>query len=126
AGELCDGLHIHPLHTVRYVKERILSAVHEGLAKSGRSRGQIQLAASVFVATGKNQAELRRAREECRRQVGFYASTRTYRRVLELHGWGDVCDRLHAKSVSGEWERMPQEVSDEMLHEFVLEGLWEE
>src|SRR2546427_3064073 len=126
AGEFCDGLHIHPLHTVRYVKERILSAVQEGLGKSGRTRGQLQLAASVFVATGKNQAELRRAREECRRQVAFYASTRTYRGVLELHGWGDACDRLYAKSVSGDWDRMSQEVSDEMLREFVLEGLWDE
>jgi len=126
AGELCDGLHIHPLHTVRYVKERILSSVREGLAKSGRGRGEIQLTASVFVATGKNRAELRRAREECRRQVAFYASTRTYRGVLELHGWGDACDRLHTKSVSGDWDRMSQEVSDEMLREFVLEGPWEE
>jgi len=126
AGELCDGLHIHPLHTVRYVKERIFSAVREGLVTSGRSRGQIQLAASVFVATGKNQRELQRAREECRRQVAFYASTRTYRGVLELHGWGDACDRLHAKSVNGEWNRMSQEVSDEMLREFVVEGLWDE
>jgi len=126
AGELCDGLHIHPLHTVRYVKERILGSVREGLAKSGRSRHQMQLAASVFVATGKNQAELRRAREECRRQVAFYASTRTYRGVLELHGWGDACDRLHTKSVSSDWDSMSQEVSDEMLREFVLEGLWEE
>ncbi len=126
AGELCDGLHIHPLHTVRYVKERILGAVREGLGRSGRTRGQIQLAASVFVATGKDQAELRRAREECRRQVAFYASTRTYRGVLELHGWGEVCDRLHAKSMRGDWEGLSQEVSDEMLREFVLEGRWEE
>ena len=126
AGEVCDGLHIHPLHTVRYVKERILGAVREGLVRSGRTRGQIQLAASVFVATGKDRAELRRAREECKRQVGFYASTRTYRGVLELHGWGDACDRLHAKSVSGDWDHMSQEVSDEMLREFVVEGRWEE
>ncbi len=126
AGELCDGLHVHPLHTVRYVRGPIMDAVNDGLKKSGRSRNQIELAASVFVATGKNTGEVQRAKEECRRQVAFYASTRTYRRVLELHGWGDVCDRLHAKSVRGDWGGMPQEVSDEMLREFVVEGWWDD
>src|SRR5439155_10184268 len=56
----------------------------------------------------------------------LYASTRTSGGVLELHGWGDACDRLQAKSVRGDWDRMSEEASDEMLREFVLEGLWEE
>jgi len=126
AGELCDGLHIHPLHTVRYVREVILDALNDGLRRSGRSRSDVELAASAFVATGKNFSEVQRAKEECRRQVAFYASTRTYRRVLELHGWADVCDKLHNMSLRGDWVGMAQAVSDEMLSQFVVEGLWDD
>ena len=61
-----------------------------------------------------------------REQVAFYASTRSYRRIKDLHGWGDVCDRLHALSTKGEWRKMGSEVSDEILSEFLVEGSWED
>ncbi len=59
-----------------------------------------------------------------RQQIAFYGATRTYRRVLDLHGWGKISDHLHAKSVSGDWTGMPSEISDAMLDEFVLQGRW--
>jgi hypothetical protein len=45
---------------------------------------------------------------------------------MELHGWGDVCDRLHEHSVNGEWNKMTKEVTDEVLDEFVVEGTWKQ
>ena len=84
------------------------------------------MAASVFAAAGSNKAEIEALRELYRGQIAFYASTRTYRRVLELHGWGDVGERLHSLSAKGDWERMPREVGDDMLEEFVVEGNWRE
>ncbi len=126
AGAVADGVHLHPLHTVRYLKEVLVPALEGGLARGKRKRGEVKVAASVFAAAGADAAEVRRKREGCRREIAFYASTRTYRRVLETHGWGDVCDRLHALSVRGEWDKMPREVPDEALDEFVVEGEWEE
>ena len=126
AGTVADGIHVHPLHTVRYLREVMLPGLEGGLAKSGRRRDEFSVAASVFAAVGDTRREIESVREVYREQIAFYASTRTYRRLMDLHGWGDVCDRLHQHSVKGEWDRMASEVSDEMIGEFVVDGRWEE
>ncbi len=125
-GEIGDGLHVHPLHTSRYLREVVAPALESGLRRSGRKRVSLQVAASAFVAVGETESEIRGVREAYRSQIAFYASTRTYRRVMELHGWGDICDRLHEQSVRGEWDKMPAEVSEDVMNEFVLEGTWSE
>lgn len=122
AGELCDGLHVHPFHTTKYVREVVLPAVAEGLARSGRSRGQIALATSTFVAAGAGPDEIARALQPIRQQIAFYASTPTYRVVMECHGWGEVADRLHRRSVAGDWDGMAAEITDEMVGAFVVTG----
>lgn len=126
AGELADGVHVHPLHTARYLRERMVPALQKGVQKAGRSRSDVSVAASVFAAVGEDQPQIDNVKEVYRSQIAFYASTRTYRKLMELHGWGEVCERLHELSVKGEWDRMGSEVSDEMLDEFVVEGSWEE
>ncbi len=126
AGELGDGIHVHPLHTPRYLREVIEPALSRGLTRAKRKKGDVAVAASVFAAVGENEAEVRRARSLYRSQIAFYASTRSYRKVMELHGWGDVCDRLHALSMRGEWRKMEVEISDDILKEFVVETTWKE
>ena len=59
-------------------------------------------------------------------RIAFYASTRTYRSVMELHGWGDVCDRLHEYSARGKWDKMGSEITPDILDEFVVEASWEQ
>ena len=125
AGGVCEGLHVHPFHTLKYLKEVVRPALEEGSARAGRKRSDVQVAASVFAAVGSTRGEISALKQLYREQSAFYGSTRTYRRVLDLHGWGDVGDRLHALSAEGRWERMPAEVSDDMMGEFVVEGDWE-
>ncbi|MGD0396209.1 MAG: TIGR03617 family F420-dependent LLM class oxidoreductase [Nitrososphaerales archaeon] len=126
SGELTDGLHVHPLHTVRYLREVVHPALARGLEKGKRKKKDVSVAASVFAAVGDTQEEIRSVREAYRGQIAFYASTRTYRGLMERQGWGDVSDRLHGLSVLGEWGKMAGEVTDDMLDEFVVEGLWDE
>jgi probable F420-dependent oxidoreductase len=126
AGTVADGLHVHPLHTVEYPRRVIGPALTAGTDRAGRRRSDVSVAASVFAAVGSNSKEVAEMREFCREQVAFYASTRTYSKVLGLHGWEDVGERLHSLSTRGEWDKMPREVSDDMLEEFVVEGRWEE
>lgn len=125
AGELGQGLHVHPLHTAEYLREVLHPAVAAGAERAGRSLEDFEYVAPVFAATGRDAAEVAAAREVMRQQVAFYASTRTYRRVLDLHGWGAVGERLHKLSVAGRWGEMPAEVDDEMLEVFVPEAPWE-
>ena len=126
AGMVADGVHVHPLHTKKYLREVIRPAIAEGASKASRKSEDVAVAVSVFAAIGDDKSEIQAVMEAMRQQIAFYASTRSYRRVLELHGWGDVGDRLHALSVRGDWTAMGKEVTEEMLGEFVIQGSWSE
>lgn len=116
AGELCQGFHVHPFHTVKYLDEVVIPAIAEGAAAAGRSPEDVELITTVFVVTGRDEKEMDRMREAVRQQIAFYASTPSYRVVLETHGW-DVGDRLNQLSRRGEWEEMTRLIPDEMIEE---------
>ncbi|HTP01014.1 MAG TPA: LLM class flavin-dependent oxidoreductase, partial [Anaerolineales bacterium] len=114
AGELCEGFHVHPFHSPRYLKEAILPAVEKGLEKGGRKRDEISVSVTAFAATSSEEEQFARS------QLAFYASTPSYRAVMDLYGWGEVAGRLSAHAARGEWAEMPGVISDEMLREFCL------
>ncbi|MFQ5699406.1 MAG: TIGR03617 family F420-dependent LLM class oxidoreductase [Myxococcota bacterium] len=120
AGELCDGLRLHPIATFRYTRQVVLPAILEGARKAGRARGEIELIGAPFLAIGKDEQAVERAKAALKQQIGFYASTRTYHRVLEFHGWLDTGARLHELSLAGRWTEMPDQISDEMLEEWAV------
>ena len=126
AGELADAFHVHPFHTPAYLREVLLPALQAGLARSGRPRQAVQVVGSVFVVTGRTSQELAALREEVRSQVAFYASTPSYRRVLEHHGWGEVGQRLSQLARLGRWQEMASVVPDEVLQAVAVEASPEE
>lgn len=126
AGELCDGFHAHPFHSPKYLREAVIPHLKEGARKAGRSRNDVVIASSAFAIMGDNKKEIDEARERARTQIAFYASTRTYQPVLDAHGWGDVCLRLHEKTVRGDWAGMSKEITDEMMNEYTVTGSPEE
>ena len=126
AGELCDGLHIHPFHSIKFLRESLLPELQLGLTKSGRSRGDIELSTTAFVVIGEDADEIESVKDLVRMQIAFYASTRTYRRVLEAHGWGDTCLRLNEKAAKGDWSAMAQEITDEMLDVFAVTASYDD
>jgi len=87
SGELCEGLRLHPIATFRYAREVILPAVAEGAAKSGRDMTAFDLIGAPFMALGRNEEELEQSKNALRKQIAFYASTRSYHTVLAHHGW---------------------------------------
>lgn len=122
AGELCDGFHAHPFHSPRFLRERVLPQIEEGARKAGRSRNDVVVSTSSFVIMGDSRQEIDKLRETVRMQIAFYASTRTYQPVLDVHGWGDVCLNLNAKAAKGAWQAMANDVTDEMLDEYAVTG----
>ncbi len=52
AGEVCDGVRLHPFCTRRYVDEVVLPQLQAGMARSGRSREHFEISGGGFVATG--------------------------------------------------------------------------
>ncbi|HEV8339248.1 MAG TPA: TIGR03617 family F420-dependent LLM class oxidoreductase [bacterium] len=119
AGEIADGLHVHPLHSATYVQEVVLPALDRGLRRSGRRRDDLTVAASVIIVTESGAAR-DRAVAHAKRTIAFYASTPSYRRILALHGWERVGEGLSRLAVAGRWEEMPALVTDEMLETFAV------
>jgi alkanesulfonate monooxygenase SsuD/methylene tetrahydromethanopterin reductase-like flavin-dependent oxidoreductase (luciferase family) len=117
-GDVADGIHVHPFHSVRYLRETALPALDEGLARSGRTRADVALAAPIFCVVGGDE----RARRFARGQIGFYASTKLYRPVLEVHGAGDLQERLARLVAVGDFARVGDAVGDELLAELVIEA----
>jgi len=126
AGERCEGFHVHPLHTARYLQEKILPNIEMGLAKSERKRSEMELSSSIFVIPTDDLAQATKLEGELRQQISFYASTPPYRPVFELEGWGGVADELKALAARGRWSKMPALITDEMLERFALRGSWAE
>ena len=116
AGEMCDGFHIHPFHTVRYLDQVVFPHMGKAAVGAGRSLDNVEMVTTVFVMTGRDQAEIEQSLEPVRQQISFYASTPSYRPVLEASGW-DWGAELHAMSVRGEWDKMASVVPDEALAE---------
>lgn len=125
AGELCDGLHIHALHTRKYLDELVIPAVEEGLQISGRDRSAITLSTAIFaIPTDDDQSAQYDA--YARQQISFYMSTPAYAIITELHGWQSVSQELRRLAARGRWQDMPSLISDDILAEFALRGTWAE
>lgn len=114
AGEMCEGFHAHPFNSPRYMNEVLLPAMEEGLQKSGRKRSNISVSMTPFIATSPEEEGF------ARMQVAFYASTPSYKSVMDLHGWGETAEKLSGFAAKGEWHEMPMLITDEMLNEFCL------
>jgi probable F420-dependent oxidoreductase len=126
AGELCDGLRLHPLTTVAYADDVLRPALQEGAAKAGRDPAGIEVVSMPFTITGRTEAEVEAAKAQVRMHIAFYASTRTYHAVLRHHGWEDIGLKLHELSMQGRWPEMGQAITDEMLDHFAVSGTYDE
>ncbi|MFZ0835008.1 MAG: LLM class F420-dependent oxidoreductase [Mycobacterium sp.] len=119
-GEVADGMIGHAFTTKRYLDEVTIPTLLRGIERSGRKREDVELTCPVFVVTGVTSGEIGAAASATRKQIAFYASTPAYRKVLELHGWGDLHDELHRLSLKGQWDAMGSLVDDEILDAFAV------
>jgi probable F420-dependent oxidoreductase len=122
AGEVADGFLPHGFTTERYLREITLPALRRGREAAGRTLDGFSIKGSPLVAAGRTPEERATAVTGVKSQIAFYGSTPAYRPVLELHGWGELGDRLHALSREGRWPEMGALVDDEVLDAFAVVG----
>jgi probable F420-dependent oxidoreductase len=120
AGEVADGFICHGFTTRRYLEEITLPSLEKGRAKAGKTMEGFEMTGPMFVVTGRDEDGIAKAASGVRGQIAFYGSTPAYRRVLELHGWGDLQDELNRLSKEGRWGEMGTLIDDEVLHEFAV------
>ena len=120
AGEVADGFHVHPMHSVGYVRDVVIPALHEGARLSGRTGSDLVLYAPVFAVSGQTQADMDASAQEVRRQIAFYASTPSYRVLLEYHGYEGLGRELSRRMRQGNVAAMPRLVPDALLEAIAL------
>ncbi len=126
AGEVADGLLIHPFHSAAYLDELAMPALLKGASRSGRARADLEVSAQLLVACGRTPDELDGAIGQMRSQIGFYGSTPAYRPVLESIGRGALQEELNTLTKQGRWDEIGACVDDEVLNAVALVGSPEE
>ena len=122
AGEVGDGFHVHPFHSVKFLKDVLRPNLEAGARAVGRTLDDLTLCSSAFCVMGDSAEEIADIRESVRRQLSFYAATKAYRAVLEVHGWQDIGDKLNRMAAAQDWRAMPRLISDEMVDAFAVIG----
>ncbi|HMI87592.1 MAG TPA: TIGR03617 family F420-dependent LLM class oxidoreductase [Polyangiaceae bacterium] len=122
AAEVADAMLVHPFHSVASLKTITLPAVERGLQRAGRAPSDFFLACQSLVVTGADDNEIDAARAATRSQIAFYASTPSYRVVLDAEGWGELQPELQAMTRRGQWAEMTAAITDAMLERFAVVG----
>ena len=122
AGEVADGLIIHPFSNEKYIREVTLPALERGLAKSARSREGFEIIYTPFLISGNDEETFEKEKAAAKNRMAFYGSTPAYKNVLGVHGWGEMQIELNAMSKQGKWEEMGEMITDEMLNTLGVVG----
>ncbi|MGQ0847160.1 MAG: TIGR03617 family F420-dependent LLM class oxidoreductase [Sporichthyaceae bacterium] len=125
AGEIADGIHVHPLHSMHYLRERLLPAVAEGEKKAGRTPGAVDLLIPVFIAPGDTPEERAFLTGRARRQIAFYGSTPNYSFQFDDLGFEGTTDTVRGLLRDGDLAGMEAAITDEMLEHYAVVGPWD-
>ena len=125
AGEVADGIHVHPLNSVAYLQATLLPNLAEGAARAGRDLDGFEVIVPCFTAVGDTEAERERWREMARMQVAFYGSTPNYAAVFDDLGHAGTTVRIRERQKAGDVAGMAAVITDELLEHFVVVSDWE-
>ena len=103
AGMGADGVLGHPMTSPRWVGEVLRPAIARGAQAAGRDPSSVDVTTSVILQVSDDREE---ALREAAGQVAFYATTRTYRPVLQLHGFEDLQEPIRRAFVQGDHAEM--------------------
>jgi probable F420-dependent oxidoreductase len=116
AGEVADGIRLHPVCTPKFIDEKVLPNLARGAARTNRDLDDIEVCMKPLIGTAPDDEALERVIRTVRERVGFYLSTPSYRRTFELHGWADIAAQASGLARGQRWDDLSGLVSDEMLH----------
>tara|TARA_R110002073_G_scaffold80410_2_gene193847 strand:- start:188 stop:1198 length:1011 start_codon:yes stop_codon:yes gene_type:complete len=126
AGEVADGLIVHPFNSLPFLEGHALSAVDRGLAKAGRRREDFLLQVNAMVITGETDEAIQIAEKSIKDLLGFYATTPAYRPPMEAVGYGDLQPELNKLSKEGKWDELASYIDDDFVEAFTTKGKPEE
>ena len=126
AGEVADGIHVHPLHSPTYLHDRLLPAVTAGAEGAGRTFADVDLIIPVFAIPGDTHEEQAPLLDRARFQIAFYGSTRNYAFQFEDLGFPGTSALLNERLKAGDLAGMAAAITDEMLEHFAVVTSWDD
>ena len=116
AGEVADGVRLHPVCTPRFIDAEVHPNLTRGAARTGRDPSEVEVCMKPLIGTAADETALEAVTRTVRARVAFYLSTPSYRRTFEVHDWGDIAEQASVLSKQQRWDELPGLVNDEMLH----------
>ncbi len=126
AGEVADGVHIHPLNTPTYLHDTVLPELATGAARSGRTVADLEVIVPTFAAPGATSKEVAGLREMARVQTAFYGSTPNYAFLFDQIGHPGTTERIRERQKAGDIAGMAAVIDDDILEHFCVSGDWAE
>jgi probable F420-dependent oxidoreductase len=125
AGEVADGVHVHPIGEPGYIGRHVLPNVAAGAAKAGRSASDVAIVVPVMTIVGDTDEERDTQRESVRASMAFYGSTPNYAFIWDEAGFEGTTARIREKQKAGDLAGMAAQVSDDHVAAFATESTWD-
>jgi probable F420-dependent oxidoreductase len=126
AGEVADGIHVHPMHSMPYIRNRLIPAVTEGAERAGRRFADIDLIVPVLAVAGDSPEERARMAAEAKYTIGFYGTTPVYSFQFDDLGYEGTRLKLSEKLRAGDRDGLISLIDDELLDQFGLVARWDD
>ncbi|MBX7452198.1 TIGR03617 family F420-dependent LLM class oxidoreductase [Mycolicibacterium sp. 3033] len=125
AGEVADGIHVHPLGEPGYLARHVLPNRARGAQGAGRSADDVAVIVPVLTIVGDTDEQRHRERELVRASLSFYGSTPNYAFIFDEAGFEGTTARLREKQKAGDYAGMVAQISDEHIAAFATESTWD-
>ncbi|OBB28966.1 TIGR03617 family F420-dependent LLM class oxidoreductase [Mycolicibacterium elephantis] len=125
AGEVADGVHVHPLGEPGYIWRHVVPNIAIGAEKAGRSPDDVAVIVPVMTIVGDSDEERDRERELVRASMSFYGSTPNYAFIWDEAGFEGTTARIREKQKAGDFKGMAEQITDEHIAKFATESTWD-
>ncbi|MDP2290544.1 MAG: LLM class flavin-dependent oxidoreductase, partial [Actinomycetota bacterium] len=125
AGEVADGVHVHPIGEPGYLARHVVPNVAEGRALAERSEADVAIVVPVNLIVGDTEAERAPDRELLRGMLSFYGSTPNYAFIWDEAGFDGTTARIRERQKAGDLAGMAAEITDDHLATFCTEATWD-
>jgi probable F420-dependent oxidoreductase len=125
AGEVADGVHVHPIGEPGYLRRHVLPGIAAGADAAGRSAAGVSVIVPVMTIVGDTDAERHAERQLVRASLSFYGSTPNYAFIWDEAGFEGTTARIREKQKAGDVAGMAAQITDEHIEVFATESSWD-
>jgi len=125
AGEVADGVHVHPIGEPGYLQRHVLPNVAAGATEMGRAVSDVSIIVPVNVIVGDTEEERAADRELLRGMLSFYGSTPNYAFIWDEAGFDGTTARVRERQKAGDFAGMAAQITDDHIATFCTEATWD-